>query len=688
MTDGIRGLRVESAIGPLRHPAVLALAMTALLVVAYSPPTGSSGGAGSAPPNTTVSKSVGPGEPVLGPNAPARLVPAVSSTEWINVTATGSGTAPPPEYAAASAYDPVAHATVLFGGCSNSQCPSNQTWTFANGVWTNVTPLTGSPPAREYASMDFDANMGGLLLFGGFGEFGELNDTWLYAGGVWTNLTYVGPAPSGRYGAAMAFDPQPEENGSVLFGGCDFFFFSIGCTNDTWIWQGWSGWSPVSTSFPPPAVGFASAAYDPWSQTVVLYGGCLGPYCTSYNQGTWELADGEWSEVGTTSSPGARSGASAVYDPVSQQILMFGGYNGGVYDNDTWAFYEGNWVNVTPAHSPPAREDAVTVVDPTGSTVLLFGGESSSGLLNDTWAFEVPPNVTASPSTTTTETSAAVSWSIDVSGGTAPYSIAVSFGDGTVESLLGTGPSFTAVHAFGSTGSFVAQVNLTDAVGGVAQATSIAIAVASGPVIFARAAPAATDVGFAIDFSAGVVSGGTGLLTYTWSFGDGTGTSGSSATHAYSAPGVFDANASGIDDLGASSNASATVVVVPDPTVAISGVRADPNATNVFVFHTGLGGGTGPFTYAWKFGDAATSSIPSPTHTYTSSGTFEVQLWVNDSVGATAYGQLSLAVTGSGSSSGANAGAFPLWFWGGIAALAAAAVAGTWFLRRGVGARR
>lgn len=685
MTDGSTHPRFGHPTGSPGIPAICVLAVTVLIVGAFGPWSAPSG---SARPTLTVPRVAAASEPVREPSAPVPRSPAAAPAEWINVTASGNGTAPPPEYAVASAYDPLGHVTVLFGGCSVSQCPSNQTWTFANGVWTNVTPLVGSPPAREYASMDFDANMGGLLLFGGFGGTGELNDTWLYAGGLWTNLSYVGPAPSARYGAAMAFDPQPEENGSVLFGGCVFFVFAIGCSNDTWIWQGWSGWSQLATSFPPPAAGFASVAYDPWSEAVVLYGGCLGPSCTSYTTGTWELAGGEWSEVGTLLSPGARSEASATYDPVDQRILLFGGYDLGVYDDDTWAFYEGEWTNVTPAHSPPAREDAAAVVDPTGSTVLLFGGDTSSGPLNDTWALEVGPSVTATPSAVTTETSAPISWSVDVSGGTAPYSITVSFGDGALEPLVGPGPNFTALHVFESTGSFTAQVNLTDSVGVEAQVTSVSISVTAGPVISARAEPTATDVGFAVAFSAGVISGSTGTMTYIWSLGDGTSGSGSSTTHAYNAAGVFEANVSGTDALGGLSNASATVNVVPDPTVSINTLPANPNATEAVVFHTGLGGGTGPFTYAWMFGDGATSSVPSPLHTYSSGGTFEIQLWVNDSVGATAHESLTLAASGGGSSSGLGTGAFPLWFWGGIAGLAVVAIAGTWFLRRGAGPKR
>jgi PKD domain/Galactose oxidase, central domain len=667
---------------PLRRHRIgtlIVLAVTASLVsvlASVGPTTGT-------PPSPTIGPRSGT---VLasasGPDLSSGPVPSVSASDWINVTPTGPGTAPPSEYAAASAYDPLAHATVLFGGCSTTECPSNQTWTFSNGVWSNQTPRSGSPPAREFATMDYDANMGGLLLFGGFGGLGELNDTWLYSGGVWTNLSYVGPAPSARYGAVMAFDPAPEENGSVLFGGCDFFVFAIGCSNDTWVWQGWSGWTPLAPSFPPPAVGFATMAYDPFSESLVLYGGCLGPYCASYSNGTWELAAGQWSEIGTLSSPGARSGATAVYDPVGARIVLFGGYDDGSYASDTWAFSDGQWANITPAHSPSAREYASAMIDPTGATVLLFGGESSAGSLNDTWALEVPPTVAIATPASTSETSAPVSWTVNVTGGTAPYEVLVAFGDGAVEALAGAGPTFVASHAFGALGAFVAQVNLTDAVGALAHGASSSVTVTAGPEISADATPAVTDLGVATTLSAGLVTGATGPVTYAWSFGDGTTGAGPSVSHVYPRVGTFGANVTATDALGGVANASLTVLVNRDPTLAPTTLRAAPNSSSTFVFHSGLDGGSGPDTFTWRFGDGGASSVPSPTHRYANNGVYEVQLWVNDSVGATAQANLSVSVTGAGPTGASGAATFPWWFWAGLAGLAVVAVAGVWLLRR------
>lgn len=46
--------------------------------------------------------------------------------------------------------------------------------------------------------------------------------------------------------------------------------------------------------------------------------------------------------------------------------------------------------------------------------------------------------------------------------------------------------------------------------------------------------------------------------------------------------------------------------------------------------------GTGPFTFAWTFGDGGTSTAANPNHTYVINGVFTVTLVVTDSQGATA----------------------------------------------------
>jgi len=137
---------------------------------------------------TGPSNAIAPGIPrtaALPPVAPRVAVPSpdVAVPSWINVSRTGPNASPPGEWLGSLAYDPVDKEVVAFGGCSFSVCPENYTWVFSDGVWTNITNPQDAPSARWAATMDFDPNMGGVLLFGGVNTV-YLNDTWLFRGGA------------------------------------------------------------------------------------------------------------------------------------------------------------------------------------------------------------------------------------------------------------------------------------------------------------------------------------------------------------------------------------------------------------------------------------------------------------------------------------------------------------------------
>ncbi len=55
-------------------------------------------------------------------------------------------------------------------------------------------------------------------------------------------------------------------------------------------------------------------------------------------------------------------------------------------------------------------------------------------------------------------------------------------------------------------------------------------------------------------------------------------------------------------------------------------------------------GGTAPYSYAWNFGDGASSLLQDPSHTYSAPGNYTAHLWVNDSASGSATAQVSIAV--------------------------------------------
>jgi hypothetical protein len=582
-------------------------------------------------------------------------------------------------------YDPADQETVYFGGCSAQVCPDAYTWVFAHGHWTNVTDPSDEPPARHSASVDYDANMRGVLLFGGTGASGVLGDTWLFQGGRWTNLTFVDQGPSPREGAAMAFDPAPEENGSVLFGGCVPAFLSQVCTNDTWVWQSWAGWVPLPTSIAPPSVGFAQVAYDPVSGDIVLFGGCSGSFCFGISGQTWLLYSGQWWAAYPSTSPAARTGGAMVFDPAIGGVLLFGGIDSSLaYENDTWSFSDGNWQPWGPPVTPTPRADFGLTTDPSGATPLLVGGSSSSGSQNDTWAFEYLPGALLLPHPASAEVSEPVTFTLSLSDGTSPYNATIGFGDGTSRLVSGPGPTITVNHTFTRPGSYAAWANVTDGVGATFTATADPVSVGAGPAIGVSALSPGADVGIPASFRASVVAPGAPPLHVAWQFSDGGNATGANVTRSFARAGAYQVEAVATDADGGSASASLTFPVAPVPTVSIQNGPSAPG-TSAIGFEASVVGGTPPFSYSWSFGDGGTSGLPEPVHQYAGTGSFTVTLWVNDSGGGSAHQTTSISAVGPvappGSGSGSASGV-PLWFWAGLIVLVVIGAVGTAFLMR------
>lgn len=85
---------------------------------------------------------------------------------------------------------------------------------------------------------------------------------------------------------------------------------------------------------------------------------------------------------------GGRQGASMAYDPVRQEVVLFGGYLNGAALNDTWVWKGTNWTRKFPATSPLDRWGHKMVWDTARQELMMFGGtRNTTGRLNDTWTW-------------------------------------------------------------------------------------------------------------------------------------------------------------------------------------------------------------------------------------------------------------------------------------------------------------
>src|SRR5712692_505598 len=83
----------------------------------------------------------------------------------------------------------------------------------------------------------------------------------------------------------------------------------------------------------------------------------------------------------------------------------------------------------------------------------------------------------------------------------------------------------------------------------------------------------------------------------------------------------------------------------PSLTASFSFSPSSPTVGQAVTFSAAVSGGTSPYTFNWNFGDGATGTGNPTTHSYSTSGTFNAQLTVQDSASATTTASNSVSVT-------------------------------------------
>ena len=314
------------------------------------------------------------------------------------------------------------------GGTKANQ---NQTWEFVDGVWKNLS-LSATPPISNWACMTYDWADGYVLWFGGGYHTGigtangPTNYTWTYRAGVWTNITVTaGPAPPPVVYPSCTYDAAPGDGFVVLFGGAVGLLkvptgsddHTVVSTNQTWKFSHGKWTNITSYHAPHPAATYGQQmAYDGADGYVVLYGGaqfgtstgegqCSEVQCPHLNY-TWKFVGGSWTNISSSASvygtPPGRWEIGMTNGSVGGGLLTFGGQNNGYKSwnstyNYTWQFLGGVWTNISSIQSstPATRFGPVMAYDPFTGVTLMFGGwrctlyisDGCIPQLNDTWYF-------------------------------------------------------------------------------------------------------------------------------------------------------------------------------------------------------------------------------------------------------------------------------------------------------------
>lgn len=210
----------------------------------------------------------------------------------------------------------------------------------------------------------------------------------------WWVMSTAGTTP-GPYLLALVHDPTRDR--LLVLGSVPGFE-----SNGFHVWSlslsGTPTWSSVTTNGTPPdgRVGH-SAIYDVAHDRVVVFAGQWNDFrsdvwALSLSTNTWEAL------LPNGAGPAGREGHGAIFDPVGQRMVVFGGHDetaGRRFWNDCWELSLGAtvaWSQIQPSGEiPDARSSFGTIHDPTRHRMLVHGGiRSNSGIDPDElWALEL-----------------------------------------------------------------------------------------------------------------------------------------------------------------------------------------------------------------------------------------------------------------------------------------------------------
>lgn len=209
------------------------------------------------------------------------------------------------------------------------------------------------------------------------------------------------------------------------------------------------------------------------------------------------------------------------------------------------------------------------------------------------------------------------------------------FGDGS------SGSGVQVNHAFKVKGTYTVTLRVTDDRGATASTTTqISVNESSVPKADFSFSPSAPMVNQSVFFNAALSTAQNGrtLVSYDWTFGDGSTGSGMTTTHRFGSKTVFNVTLTVTDDIGKSASIQKSISIADDvvPTAEFTISPTSPAVGDLVNFDARLStapSGRTLVEWLWNFGDGSTDSGERVTHRYGRAGSYIVTLTVRDNAG-------------------------------------------------------
>jgi len=337
-----------------------------------------------------------------------------NNLNWVKVSATGK--LPSNRFGHSAVYNPTSNRMVVFGGGTGFPGPCvNELWVLKNPnsvgtpAWTQLTATGNLPPAREGHTAVYDSAKNTMIVFGGTDCLGKYySDVWILTNAdgstgnpSWTQALPSGSGPSARTQSSAIYDST--NNIMTVFGGgaanrtAFNDVWTLSNANGTGGTPAWSQLSPTGTA--PIARSGHSAIYDSADNRMVVHGGVIGT--GPVRNDTWILTNANglggtpaWSQLVPTAAGPYRASHTAIYDSVSNEMVIFGGdsqlaktftddhvlvltHANGLSSGATWS-----------QEGPVPRYHATAIYDAATDQMVVFGGlqNGSAGAVNDLWS--------------------------------------------------------------------------------------------------------------------------------------------------------------------------------------------------------------------------------------------------------------------------------------------------------------